>query len=647
MEHKRISKADRDRDVSMRHQALDDDAGIHQNYLAPATLNGIRIDRKASCACGGGCPSCSSHSDDLRVSQPNDPAEIEADRTADRIMRMPAGSIGSGSHHAAETSERHEPASAVIQRKCDACDQEDEEPQIHRKAVPDTNGESLAHAGTHVRDAISSGSRPLDRTTRSFFEPRFGFDLGSVRIHTGSTAARSAAGVDAKAYTLGSDIVFGDGEYSRSEGGRQLLAHELAHVIQNSAGTGRHETIRRQPKKKPDPPKIKAGPASSSPSLDLMPSINGEPCACLVAIHADERGARVIAKLLHANCSYNLALVMPDSKDRPIDIPNVGKSDPNELFPQDVVEECMTDETACRDRLKADAASTDSKKTLKYAQTQFFLAVKDCSNAFTLPVIGLHDNRTSDTDVYLDQVAKKKINVDDLKSDIDKTQPKPKEKGKPDPNKKAIDDLRKKLKGAGGILDKEKTTNIFRWCNLPDIGKCHIADPEHPDNVVWVTNEEDFKKFAATNVNVVLQTKTGPESKTDLSTVFLHLKQLGLTQELEALLDDLLSGDIVWDLLLGDDDPDIIDIDKLRFINIEGAGLSHDKLAVSERVRNYKAVVDVLKTVPGGYCCGDKPADVEKGIEKDLELSEADIDKKILLQNLTRLLDAVGDLVPF
>lgn len=74
----------------------------------------------------------------------------------------------------------------------------------------------------------------------------------------------------------------------------------------------------------------------------------------------------------------------------------------------------------------------------------------------------------------------------------------------------------------------------------------------------------------------------------------------------------------------------IIDIDKLRFINIEGAGLSHDKLAVSERVRNYKAVVDVLKTVPGAYCCGDKPADVEKAIEKDLELSEADIDKEVI-----------------
>jgi hypothetical protein len=573
-------------------------------HAASSAGHAFSIFRKAGCSCGGGCPSCQSSAASLKISQPNDAAEIEADQIADRVMRMP-----------------------VYDTK------------------PKPNLSHSSQSPDHVRSVINSSGRPLDLKTRNFFEPRFGYDLRGVRIHTDSRAGESASRINARAYTIGNDIVFGDGEYSGSESGRQLLAHELAHVIQNSTGTPPHETIRREPKKKPDPPKIKTGPASSSPSLDLTPSINGEPCACLLSIHGDERGARVIAKLLHANCAYNLALVMPDSKNRSIDIPNVGQRDPNELFPEDVVEECMTDETACRDRLKADAASTDRKKTLKFAQTQFFLTVKDCSNSFTLPVIGLHDNRTNDTDVYLDLVAKKKINVDDLKTDIDKTQPK--EKGKSDPTREAIKDLRKKLKGAGGMLDVGGTTNIFRWCNLPDIGKCHPGDPQHPDNVVWVTNEEDFKKLAATNVNVVLQTTAGPESKTDLSTVFLHLRNLGLTQELGELLNDLLTGDIFWELLFGDNDPDNIDIDKLRFINIEGAGLSHDKLAVSERIRNYRAVVDVLKTVPGAYCCGDKPADVEKGIEKDLELSEADIDRKLVQQRLERLFDALRNLIPF
>ena len=53
----------------------------------------VPIYRKASCACGGGCPACQAKSDDLKISQPNDPAEIEADQIADNVMRMPLGEI--------------------------------------------------------------------------------------------------------------------------------------------------------------------------------------------------------------------------------------------------------------------------------------------------------------------------------------------------------------------------------------------------------------------------------------------------------------------------------------------------------------------------------------------------------------------------
>jgi hypothetical protein len=522
---------------------------------------------------------------------------------------MPATFSNGRPPRPATKNERHP---SVIQRKCSACQEdrdEDEKPIVQRKSLG-THPATNAFSGSHVGEAVASGGIGLDTQTRAFFEPRLGYDLSSIRVHSNPVAASSATAVDAKAYTIGSDIVFGDGEYSPAdESGRRLLAHELAHVLQNSSGDRDGlRTIKRDPKdtpKKKAPPKIPTGPASGSPNLDVSYSVNGDPCACLVAIHADERGARVIARLLHANCSYNLALVMPDSGNRPVDIPNVGSMDPNELFPQDVVEECMTDEEACKKRLVDDASSTDRAKTLKYAQTQFFLAVKDCSDSFTLPVIGLHDNRTDDTAPYLKLVAKKTINVDDLKGvDIDKT--KPKKKGEADPAKKSMDNLRTKLKGSGGMLDKKGSTNIFRWCALPDIGKCHVGDPQHPDNVVWVTNEEDFKKLAATSVNVALQTKAGPESLTDLSTVFLHLKDLADRQMFEELL-DLLTGDFIWKVLLGLDEPSI-DPDKLRFINIEGSGLSHDKLPVSERVRNYNAVVDVLKSLPGLYCCGDKPA---------------------------------------
>jgi hypothetical protein len=85
-----------------------------------------------------------------------------------------------------------------------------------------------------VREALqSSAGRPLEAGVRAFFEPRLGHDLGGVRVHVGAHAARSADAVNALAYTVGQDIVFGAGRYDpSSNAGRGLLGHELAHVLQ-------------------------------------------------------------------------------------------------------------------------------------------------------------------------------------------------------------------------------------------------------------------------------------------------------------------------------------------------------------------------------------------------------------------------------
>jgi hypothetical protein len=89
----------------------------------------------------------------------------------------------------------------------------------------------------HVDTTLASGGRPLDSATRSFMEPRFGYDFGSVQIHTDSRAAASAADLSARAYTVGNDIVFGDAAYQPgSSDGQRLIAHELAHVVQQSQG---------------------------------------------------------------------------------------------------------------------------------------------------------------------------------------------------------------------------------------------------------------------------------------------------------------------------------------------------------------------------------------------------------------------------
>jgi hypothetical protein len=119
---------------------------------------------------------------------------------------------------------------------------------LHRKSAS-TNDHATAGASS-VAPVPSSSGQPLDRETRNFFEPRLGHDLGAVRIHTGDAAAESARSVNARAYTLGSDIVFGSGEYApHSESGKHLIAHELAHVSQQRrpAAAGKAPVIARAP----------------------------------------------------------------------------------------------------------------------------------------------------------------------------------------------------------------------------------------------------------------------------------------------------------------------------------------------------------------------------------------------------------------
>src|SRR5712692_6602 len=87
-----------------------------------------------------------------------------------------------------------------------------------------------------VHDVVHSAGQPIDGSTRAFMEQRFGHDFSAVRIHSDAKAAESARAVDAKAYTVGRDVVFGAGEYApTTEAGRRLVAHELAHTIQQGS----------------------------------------------------------------------------------------------------------------------------------------------------------------------------------------------------------------------------------------------------------------------------------------------------------------------------------------------------------------------------------------------------------------------------
>ncbi|MCP5110969.1 MAG: DUF4157 domain-containing protein, partial [bacterium] len=98
--------------------------------------------------------------------------------------------------------------------------------------------DSSSHAPA-VGQVLGESGEPLSSNVQAFMEPRFDFDFSKVRVHSNATAAESARAVNAHAYTVGPNIVFGSGQYSpETIQGRRLLAHELTHVVQQSGPGG-------------------------------------------------------------------------------------------------------------------------------------------------------------------------------------------------------------------------------------------------------------------------------------------------------------------------------------------------------------------------------------------------------------------------
>jgi Domain of unknown function (DUF4157) len=97
--------------------------------------------------------------------------------------------------------------------------------------------EGKATVSPITREVLRSPGRPLDPGVRDLMESRFGHDFSRVRVHSDTDAASSAQAINALAYTAGSHIVFGAGRFApETQAGRRLLAHELAHVIQQLSG---------------------------------------------------------------------------------------------------------------------------------------------------------------------------------------------------------------------------------------------------------------------------------------------------------------------------------------------------------------------------------------------------------------------------
>ncbi len=479
---------------------------------------------------------------------------------------------------------------------------------------------------------IASPGTPLTSPARGFFEGRFGVSFADVRIHSDGKACESAKEIDARAYTVGNHIVFGRGEYNpASSSGRWLLAHELAHVVQASDGI-----IRRKGKTAGDVPK-----------LEFEPAVNQPPCACVVFVHNEERKARKTARLLHTNCRYNLAMVQdPDAlKARTIQVPkHADPVAPNSLFQP--MHRRVHGRRKSLPRLRRRQEDLDEA-----GRDPRFRAAPDFSRyglleRFQAARRRAPNNALNDTATYRGNMGSK--GVADLKLNVDK--------GGKTTGPNVLDTIRKRIKdkfgGAGEkeTLDTPKTTNIYRWCKSDDIERCHIGNPEHPDNVVWVTNAADFDKLKTTNANVVFESQrpkpATSESAGDLSTMFvllgLRLADQWSTQAsiakgiIEERVLDAVS-DTLRPFLLLDPKPEDADAKKkkakalsaalaamdqlggefknLRFANIETEGKGWGK--ESERVANYRAIVAVLTDL-GIHCCnveGKGDAGVEAGLK--------------------------------
>lgn len=170
----------------------------------------------------------------LTIGQPNDKYEREADRVADEIMKMSEqDSMGFPIRQAADAKMvRRTPVSPFSMAEGRIVEEDEDEVQAKVDNGVVANAES-AISSVNIKAAISRSGTALPDSTRAIMENRFGYNFSQVRIHSDTLANKAAKSINARAFTKGADIAFAHGQYAPdSPMGRQLLAHELTHVVQ-------------------------------------------------------------------------------------------------------------------------------------------------------------------------------------------------------------------------------------------------------------------------------------------------------------------------------------------------------------------------------------------------------------------------------
>lgn len=167
-------------------------------------------------------PQKNGETQEIEVSQPDDPAEKEARDVAQTVMQMDRPPVQMNGQTRSTSAEQTAPAAKSLQRSLSS---------LYRTAAED----EAQGAPAPVQNAVQENGKPLEDDVRSDFESRFGTDFSEVRVHTGATADAAANAINAEAFTTGNDIFFANGAYDPdSNSGKELLAHELTHVVQQN-----------------------------------------------------------------------------------------------------------------------------------------------------------------------------------------------------------------------------------------------------------------------------------------------------------------------------------------------------------------------------------------------------------------------------
>ena len=169
--------------------------------------------------------------------------------------------------------------------------------------------------------------RPLDAGLRTLMEPRFGHDFSAVRVHTGPAAAASARALDAEAYTVGSDIVFGEGRYApRTRAGHRLLAHELTHVVQQGGGGAGDELVvgpEHSPAEREADHAAAAVVAGARPAVGARlagPVVQRQPCRAFL-LEPEVAGGRVNGVAAHTAISRDYVAQVGEGAARRLVVP--------------------------------------------------------------------------------------------------------------------------------------------------------------------------------------------------------------------------------------------------------------------------------------------------------------------------------------